>query len=386
MAALKTFTEHTPSMSWSHITSTAELSTLMAELRREPVLAIDTEASSFHHYHERICLIQLSTRTATWLVDPLTVTDMTPLVEALADPAIEWVIHDADFDLRMLKKMWNARVTRVFDTFVAAELLNEPELGLAALLGKYFGLKVDKRFQKADWGKRPLSAEMLAYAAMDTTYLIALRDILSNGLEAKGRTEWAAEEFAHLVHIPFETPENDEPGFLRMKGAKALKPRQLAVLRALHAWREPLAEKLDRAPFMVLGNDVLLELSRNPPTSLDDFASRKGVGATVVQRNGREIMRAVEEAMALPKEAWPRVPRPKRWERDDDYEDRLKRLKQVRDQLMAQYELRPGVVSPNHVLGEIARTLPGDLDALGKLNGMRPWQVRVFGEALLKAL
>lgn len=373
-------------MSWTLITSSAELQQLMAELRREPVLAIDTEASSFHRYHERICLVQLSTRSRTWLVDPLVVTDMTPLVSALADPAVEWVIHDADFDLRMLKKMWNARVTRVFDTFVAAELLNEPELGLAALLGKHFGLKVDKRFQKADWGKRPLSNDMLAYAAMDTAHLIALRDILARELADKDRTEWAAEEFAHLVHIPFGTPENEEPAFLRMKGAKALKPRQLAVLKALHAWREPLAEKLDRAPFMVLGNDVLLDLSRTPPVDLADLAGRKGVNTTTVQRNGKDILQAVEMAMALPKEAWPRVPKPKRWDRDPDYEDRLKRLKQVRDHLMAQHGLRPGVVSPNHVLGEIARTLPGDLEALAKLDGMRPWQVRMFGEALLNAL
>ena len=233
----------------------------MERLSKEPIVALDTEASSFHRYAERICLIQLSTRDTTWLVDPLALPDLEPLGKALAGANTEWVIHDADYDLRMLKRAGDHRVLRVFDTMVAAELLNEPELGLAANLKKHFGVTLDKRFQKADWSKRPLPEDMLAYAAMDTTYLIGLRDILKKKLEDMGRWGWAEEEFAHLVGIPYAETGAEEPGFLRIKGAKVLKPRQLAVLRALHAWRDSLAERLDRAPFMVLGNDTLIDLS-----------------------------------------------------------------------------------------------------------------------------
>lgn len=373
------------SSAYTLITRTSELVGLMATLRKEPVLALDTEASSFHRYRERICLIQLSTRTKTWLIDPLTVDDMSALGKALAEPAIEWVIHDADYDLRMLKKMYGFRAVNVFDTMISVELLNEPELGLAANLKKHFGVELNKKYQKADWSKRPLSSEMLAYAAMDTTYLIGLRDILKKELEEKGRFSWAQEEFEALVHIPF-APVEEEPAYLRMKGAKALKPRQLAVLRELHAWRESVAEKMDRAPFMVLGNDVLLDVSKEPPADLAGLAARKGVGESILARSGTAIMKAIETGLSLPKEDWPRIPRPKRYERDDDYEDRLKRLKQKRDTIATARDLRQGIVCPNHVLMDIARLLPGDAKALRAISGLRDWQVREFGEELLKAL
>ncbi len=367
------------------ITSAAALARLMGELRSEPILALDTEASSFHRYKERICLIQLSTRSKTWLIDPLTVEDMEPLDKVLADPAVELVIHDADYDLRMLKRMYGFRAANVFDTMVSVELLNEPELGLAANLKKHFGVELNKKFQKADWSKRPLSNDMLAYAAMDTRHLIALRDILKSQLEAKGRMVWAQEEFDALVHIPF-APVEEEPGFLRVKGAKALKPKQLAVLRELHAWREGLAEKLDRAPFMVLGNDVMIEASKEPPADLQAFAARKGVGESTVARSGPAIMKAIAAGLALPKEQWPRVPKAKRYDRDDDYEERLKRLKRKRDEIALARDLRQGIVCPNHVLSEVARTLPGDLTALAAIDGLRNWQIREFGEDLLRAL
>ena len=367
------------------ITTSAALARLMGEVRTEPILALDTEASSFHRYKERICLIQLSTRTKTWLIDPITIDDMRPLGAALADPAIEWVIHDADYDLRMLKKMYGFRAANVFDTMVSVELLNEPELGLAANLKKHFGVELNKKFQKADWSKRPLSNDMLAYAAMDTRHMIALRDILKAELEAKGRMSWAKEEFEALVDIPF-APVEEELGFLRIKGAKALKPRQLAVLRELHAWREHLAEKLDRAPFMVLGNDVMIEASKEPPEDLQAFAARKGVGESLIARNGAAIMKAIATGLDLPKEQWPRIPKPKRYDRDDDYEERLKRLKQKRDQIATARDLRQGIVCPNHVLSEIARTLPGDAQALAGIPGLSKWQVREFGEELLRAL
>lgn len=368
------------------ITDNGALRRCMDALVRSKVLALDTEASSFHRYHERICLVQLSDREHTFLVDPMAVTDMSPLGSALADASIEWVIHDADYDLRMLKKMWGYHVTTVFDTMVSAELLNEPELGLAALLRKYFGLSVDKKFQKADWGKRPLPADMLAYAAMDTTHLIALRDKLAGDLDRTGRMGWADEEFKALVHIPFETPESEEPPFLRMKGAKTLKPRQLAVLRELHAWRDPIAAKMDRAPFMVLGNDVLIDLSKDPPGDLGQLNTRKGIGAATLARNGTAIMAAIERGLSLPKDQWPRLPKAKRWDRDDDFEERLKRLKSERDRLTELHGLRPGIVWANHQLNDIARIRPKDLEELRAIPGVRDWQAREFGEALLQVL
>lgn len=368
------------------ITDPETLAKRMRVLAGESVLALDTEASSFHRYKERVCLVQLSTRDRTYLIDPLAIKDLAPLGKLLADPKMEVVIHDADYDLRILSRHHGIRVENIFDTLVAAELLNEPEIGLAALLKRYMGVDVDKKFQKADWSKRPLPQPMLDYAAGDTSHLIALRDILDKKLKERDRWSWAEEEFALLTDAPFNLADNEEPGFLRIKGAKHLKPQQLAVLREVHAWRETVAERLDRAPFMVLGNDVLLSLSTEPPSSVQEIAQRKGVGERLIEKHGTAVLQAVKRGVDLPKDQWPRLERPKRWARDDEYEDRLKRLKARRDELTSQNDLRPGIVAANQMLADIARTLPGDLEALATLPGMRRYQVKHFGEALLKAL
>ena len=357
-----------------------------AELSTAPIIALDTEASSFHRYKEKVCLVQLSTRDRTWLVDPLAVPDLMPLAQLLAVKSMEVVIHDADYDLRILAKYHGIRVENVFDTLVAAELINEAEIGLASLLLKYQGVQVDKKFQKADWSKRPLPADMLAYAAGDTSHLIALRDQLKEKLIAMDRWAWAEEEFALLTDAPFNLPVDDEPAFLKMKGAKLLKPYQLAILREVHALRESVAERLDRAPFMVLGNEALLLLATDPPRSAREIGTRKGIGEKLVQRHGRELMAAVQRGLDQPKEEWPRVPKGKRWPRDNDYDDRLKRLKQARDRLTHENDLRLGIVASNQMLSEMARLLPGDRAALAAMPGMRRYQVENFGDALLAAL
>ena len=335
------------------ITEPEALTKLTAHLAPTKVLALDTEASSFHRYKERVCLIQLSDRDNTWLIDPLVVEDLTDLGELLSDPAMEVVIHDADYDLRILAKHHKIRVSNIFYTLVAAELVNEPEIGLAALLKKYKGLQIDKKFQKADWSKRPLPQDMLDYAAGDTSDLIELRDILKEKLIAKGRWAWAEEEFALLTDMPFNAVGKDEPAFIRMKGARTLKPFQLAVLREVHGWREKVAERMDRAPFMVLGNTTLLAIAVQPPSSMKELAKVAGMGDRGMARYGKAGMDAIVKGQAVPKDEWPRVEKPKRYPRDDDQEERLKRLKVVREKLMVDHDLKPGIIGANQLLADM---------------------------------
>lgn len=368
------------------ITEAAAFKELMGHLAGELCVALDTEASSFHRFHERIGLIQLSNRKETWLLDPLALKNVKELGTMLGSEQGETVIHDADFDLRLLKHMYGFRVRHIFDTLIAAELINEPELGLAALLKKYFGLQLDKRYQKADWCKRPLTPGMLSYAAMDTRYLIALRDELASGLRAKGRWGWATEEFSLLTEIPFQGKADDTPGFLRIKGAKALKPKELAILKELHEWRNGVAEKIDRAAFMVLGNDVLISLAKEPVTNLSALAALKGVGATVVDKHGQEILQAMERGIRMPKEQWPRLERPKRRPRDPQLDDRVKRLKAVRDKLATEHELRPGIVAPNHLLLDVALAKPATLAELAAVPDMRRYQAEAFGPEMLEVI
>jgi ribonuclease D len=366
------------------IDSQADLEALFARLRNAPLLAVDTEAASFHRFNDRVYLLQISSRDETAIVDPLAVDSLTPLAEALADPAVEIVFHDADYDLRLLDREYGYRATNLFDTRVAAQLLNEPGVGLAALLEKYLGVRLDKRFQRADWSARPLSPPMLQYAASDTRHLPELRDILRAQLEARGRLSWAEEEFALLDGIRWSPPDG-EPGYLRLKGAKALKGRELAILRELFAWREGVAQQSDRATFRILNNEPMLTMAKQPPADMAALKAIPGIGGEQAERRGREILAAVKRGLEVAERDLPRVERAPRKPFDQAFEARLERLKAARNRLAGELDLAPGVLCPNGTLEAIARSNPTTLEALGTLPELHRWQLREIGEQLLTA-
>lgn len=368
------------------VESRAELDRLFARLRGAPLLAVDTEAASFHRYTDRVYLLQVSSRDETAVVDPLAVGGLDPLGDVLADPGVEIVFHDADYDLRLLDREYGFRAARVFDTRVAAQLLNEPGIGLAALLEKYLGVQLDKRFQRADWSARPLSAPMLEYAAADTRYLPELRDILRAQLEARGRLSWAEEEFALLQDVHWGPSNGGEAGYLRLKGAKALKPRELAVLRELYEWRDNVAQRSDRATFRILNNEPMLAMARTPPADLAALKEIPGISKDQAERRGREILAAVQRGLAVPAGDLPRLERPPRRAHDPAFESRLERLKAMRNELAGRLDLAPGVLCPNGTLEAIARANPRTLEELAALPETRRWQLREIGRELLGAL
>jgi ribonuclease D len=368
------------------IQSQPELEHLMQRLRREPILAVDTEAASFHRFQDRVYLLQLSSRQETAVVDPLAVANFESLGEILADPAVEIVFHDADYDLRLLNQEYGLRATSLFDTRIAAQLLNEPGVGLAALLEKYLGVRLDKRYQRADWSARPLSREMLEYAAADTLHLLALRDILQSQLRERGRLEWAEEEFAQVSAARRTSTEPDEPGFLRLKGAKALNSRALAVLRELFQWREDEARRTDKAAFRIMNNEPLLFMAKSPPRDLSQVKAVRGISAEQAERRGRDILAAVERGLSIPDRELPRLERTRRPPPDAAYEARLERLKAVRNTLAVRYDLPPGVLCPNGTLEAVARVNPATLDRMSEIRELRRWQLREIGSSLLAAL
>jgi ribonuclease D len=367
------------------IETTDALSGLFGDLSSETLLAVDTEAASFHRYRDRVYLLQVSSRQRTAVVDPLAVRDLGALGQLLADPQVEIVFHDADYDLRLLEQEYGFRATRLFDTRIAAQLLNEPGIGLAALLEKYFGVKLDKRYQRADWSARPLSREMISYAASDTRHLPGLRDIMREQLATRGRLSWAEEEFELLAQVRWRSDEG-EPGFLRIKGAKALKGRALAVLREVHAWREELAARSDRAPFRILSNEPMLEIARIQPRELAGLRAIRGVGGELVERRGRELLGVVQRSLELPESEIPRLARAARRPPDPAYEARLERLKTLRNELAARYELAPGVLCPNGTLEAIARAEPRTVEELRSIPELRRWQIEEIGNALVQAV
>ena len=364
----------------------AEYTALLDRLRLEPLIAADTEAASFHRHRDRVYLLQLSTRSETHLVDPLAIHGLPGFGELLADPAVEVVFHDADYDLRLLGYEFGFRATSLFDTRIAAQFLNEPGIGLAAMLEKYVGVRPDKRFQRADWSVRPLTQPMLEYAAMDTRHLPVLRDILRDRLTERGRLDWVEEEFALTTAVRWPAPESPEIAALSMKGARLLSPRALAVFREVYVWRTRTADNLDRAAFRIIGNESLIALAERVPADPAALAAIPGVGRDLVERRGAEILEAIQRGLAVPEADLPRYPRSPRHRPDPAFETKLERLKALRVLLVSRLDLQPGVICPNWLLEAVARESPETLEALAKVDGIRRWQIGQFGPELIAAI
>jgi ribonuclease D len=373
---------------YRYVDSAAALDEVIAAARAEPLAAVDTEAASFHRYIDRVYLVQLSTRHATAIIDPLAVADLAPLGALLADPRVEKVFHDADYDLRILDRDYHVRARHMFDTRIAAQLLGEPAIGLAALLEKYAGIRLAKTHQRADWSQRPLSAAMLDYAADDTRHLPALRDALRARLESAGRLAWAEEEFLWLEHLRWTGPggANGGEAYLRIKGAKALHPRQLAALRELVTWRDGVAAERDTALFRIIGNEALLAVSQALPRSADALREIRGLPASLARRYGPALVTAVGQALLLPEHELPQRERGPRMARDPELETRVERLKTARNAVAQQLAIDPGVLCGKATLETIARARPHDRAALAEAGDLRRWQVDVLGDALLQAL
>ncbi len=370
------------------ITTPADLRALAGRLASQPRVALDTEAASFHRYVDRVYLVQLSCEGETALVDPLSVPDLEPLGALLADPAIEIVIHDADYDLRILNRDYGFRARKLFDTRLAAQFVGEPAVGLASLLEKHFGVKVDKKLQRADWSRRPLTQAMIAYAADDTRYLPELRDKLERRLRELHRLAWAQEEFRHLEEIRWtQTPADRADSYLRIKGAKTLGRRQRAILRAVHGWREATARDLDRAPFRVLGNPSLLKLAQTSPTTMAQLTATAGVPKSTARRFGRSILEAVRTGVNVPQQHLPVVKRGRRPDPEPGFDQRLERLKALRNRRAEDIGMAPGLVCPNGRLQVVARSAPENESQLDEVTELRRWQREVLGDrALLSAV
>jgi len=355
------------------------------EIAQAPQIALDTEGASFHRFIDRVYLMQLSTRTATAIVDPLPTGDLGALKPLVESPDIEIVFHDADYDLRLLRQDYGWATRRIFDTRIAAQLLGYKAFGLAALLEQHFGIALDKKFQRADWSLRPLSEGMLQYASQDTMYLLGLRDILHDELAAKGRLGWAAEEFTRLEQTQWSA-EDAAQLFLKVKGARDLTRRELAVLRELVPWRDGIAKEMDRATFRVVSNDVLLEICRVLPTSRQALGVIKGMPRGVLDQRGEALLACVARAVALDETALPKFPKAPRWEKDPAFDDRAARLRAVRDDVASALGLDPGVLCSREKLEGIARRMPTSMEELYATPDLRKWQADLLGPGILLAL
>lgn len=271
---------------------------LVETLSAQPAFALDIESNSMHAYRERICLIQFSDRETDYILDPFRLSDLSPLASLFANPDTQKVLHGASYDILSFKRQCGFEFHGLFDTQSAAQILGWPQTGLAAVLESRFSVRLKKKHQRANWGRRPLPAELLDYARLDTHYLLPLRDLQLAELEARGLAEQAREAFERSAAMVSEGPTFDPAGYKRIKGARELNRVQMAVLRELYLHREHLAEARNLPPFKVLGNDQLLEIARLGPHNERQLATVHGMTPGQVRRYGSGLLSAIRRGRA----------------------------------------------------------------------------------------
>ena len=287
-----------PQVAATLVADAAALEPLVRRLASEPVVAFDTESNSFHVYRERICLLQLSTPGENFIVDPFAV-DVAPVGRVLCDGR-EVVMHGADYDIRCLKREWGWTLPRLFDTMAAARRLGRPGLGLSALVESHFGVRLSKANQRSDWGRRPLTREQIAYAALDTQYLLPLHALLVRELDAKGAADEARKEFDRIASVEPREKVFDLEGWRRLKGARELDAAGRQVLRALWIAREDAARQSDRPPFKVIAEHAMVDLARLRPRTAEAVGRVPGVTPSVLRRLGDAIRQAIAAAHEPP--------------------------------------------------------------------------------------
>jgi ribonuclease D len=363
------------------ITRPGPLRNLVDRLERERILAVDTESNSLYAYREQVCLIQFSTPNEDILVDPLALDDLSPLAPLFADPKIEKVFHAAEYDLITLKRDFGFRFENLFDTMMAARILGWEEVGLGSILKAEFGVQLDKRFQRANWGQRPLPRELLSYARLDTRYLIALRGRLQQELQAKGLLALANEDFGRLRHVNGRSPENQPDACWRVSGSYDLSGQEAAVLQELCRYRDQVARSLNRPLFKVIGDRALLGIAKVAPGDVRDLNRSGLLSPRQLQRHGEALVRAVRRGLKAEPIYPPRSPRP-----EDAYLGRLDALREWRKRKGRDLGVSSDVVIPRDLMYTLVEENPQDADTLAQVMKDVPWRLERFGDEILAVL
>jgi ribonuclease D len=351
------------------------------------IVAVDSESDSLHHFPEKVCLVQVASEDgAVYLVDPLELPDLEAFGTILADPSTLKVFHGASYDLASMKRDFGFEFAGIFDTMLAGQFLGLPELGLNALLQRYLGVTPGRSRQKDDWAKRPLQPEQEAYAAEDVRHLIALQERLQAELQARGRLTWLEEECRALVTLPPAERVFDPEDYIRVKGAKDLNRRGLAVLRELFLARESWAHEAGRPPFKVLGNESLICVATEHPRTLRALLKIPGCSTRVVQRHGAGVLAAVARGLAIPDDELPIYPRPKKPRLSPAVQRRIEGLVAWRAEAAGRLGLESGLVLPRRLIERLAEEVPATPDELGRVEGLRRWRAETFGAEILAVL
>lgn len=356
------------------------LQKMLDDLSIQTRVAVDTESNSMHAFREQVCLAQFSSPDTDYLVDPLELTDLSLLAPFFANPKIEKIFHAAEYDLICLRRDFGFKFANLFDTMQAARIIGYPAVGLDRLLGDKFGIKVDKRYQKADWGARPLTQEQIHYARFDTHYLFDLRDVMEQELRAKGRWRVAQEDFARACIADEPKQKSNGHASERFAARKDLSLRELTILSELCAWREAEAEKLNRPLYKVIVDDLMIATARNAPVHKVDLAGI-GLSERQIRLWGENILTAVKRG-----EAAPLVKRKQPARQDDAVLRRLEKLKEWRKKIGQELGVESDIILPKPYVFALAENPPKDQRELESLLKTSPSRVEQYGSQILSLL
>lgn len=365
------------------VTTVSEWQNTLARLQSEARLAIDLEANSLFAYRERVCLIQISITGQDYIIDPLTDLDLSGLGTIIQDPKVEKVFHAAEYDLILLKRQYGWVLENLFDTMWAARILGYARCGLANLLESFYKVKLDKRHQKANWSKRPLPSNQLTYAQMDTHFLLSLRDKFAAELEAKGRMEEAQEIFSEQCHIQLNSSKFDPDSFWSINGVHDLKPRQQAIVKALHVYRDQVASQQNRPPFKVYDDRTIIELATAEPKRIEDLPSLHGMSKGQISRYGRKLLRVISEAQRGPA---PKKPSTNSRRPPDAIANRYERLRNWRKERAQARGVESDVILSRDILWDLAWKNPKTSDDLEAIRSLGPWRRKKYGNEILRVL
>jgi len=355
----------------------------LAELRQQPQLALDTESNSLFAYREQVCLIQVSIPGRDFLVDPLSLTHLDGLGDLLADPAVEKVFHAAEYDLLLLKQDFAYTFANLFDTMLAARILGWKKLGLAPILKQEFDVDVDKRFQRANWGRRPLTPEMIRYARLDTHFLLPLRQRLAEQLADTQRVAEARQSFERIAQVvPSPRHFDPEEFWHLLNGHHRVTPMQAAVLRELYVYREREAQRRNFPPFKVMSDRTLVELAEAAPQFVDECQGIHGLTRGVMARYGRQLLRVVQNGMR----GEPPTPRPCQQKPAPSVLARYEALHTWRKQQAVERGVESDIILSREALWDLAHQNPKSVADLVSLKSLNDWQRDEHGAALLLAL
>lgn len=367
------------------IENDADLKNLITALKKERSVAFDLEADSMFRFKERVCLVQVAIPNRIFLIDPLKLSNLKPLQSIFSDSSIQKVFHGADYDVRSLYRDFEIEIHHLFDTEIACRFLGLHETGLDAVIKNFFGVELDKKYQKKDWSQRPLTEEMMRYAARDVLYLIPLARLLEKDLRAKGRLPWVQEECLLLSQVRPANVES-QPLFVKCKGAGKLDRKSLALLEELLRLRMKIAAKKDRPLFKVLSNRSLLMIAKERPRTKEQLIALDLLSPKQAEMYGDAIVNTLHRAGRIPDDQLPEYPRKKAPRLKPAVPPRIKKLKAWRDDKAAELSFEPALLLNKMQMTAIAVAKPADMASLKAVPGLKEWQTKQFGREILRQL